>query len=175
MPPKTNVRAPGGKNTAHQRSKPKSLRDVYEDSCRENGVHPNSVFSRMLPEKQGSSLHGDTLDLSRNYLGDRGVVPAMQVLHRCPNVRRVILTENGLRNAGVQAACAIMTRHQGLTSVDFSDNYISQGAAVAIEQLLLENTRIVDVGITNTKFDVDQRLRIKELAATNAATRGVTA
>jgi hypothetical protein len=171
MPPK-NARAPAGKNSSHQRGKvSKSLREIYEEGCREHGVHPNSTFAKLLPVKQGVTIHDDTLDLSRNYLGDRGIIPVAAVVQRCPNVKRLVLSENGLRNNGVKSLSAVLVKHVGITSLDLSDNYISHGALGALEHLLLDNPRVVELSIANTKFEVDARLRLKDLAAANLAKR----
>ena len=149
----------------------KSLRETYEDSCREHAAHPNSVLLKLLPDRQGVGLASDTLDLSRNYVGDRGVMPVLAVCQRSTQLKRLVLVENGLRNAGVINLCAVLAKHPSVTAVDLSSNYISQGAATALAQLLSENPRIVDLGIANTKFDVDARLRLKELTQHNANLR----
>lgn len=168
MPPKAAVK-PGGKSVAPGRSKvAKSLKEVYEDACRDQTVHPNSSFLEKLPDKQGVSVAGDTIDLSKNFVGDRGVGPVMAVIQRCPNLRKVQLCDNGLRNRGVGLVCSALVKHQGVTAIDLSDNFISKGAADFILKLLQDNPKIVEVGIANTRIDVEERLQIKELAAMNA-------
>lgn len=131
-------------------------------------VHPNTVFSKALPDKAGMSLQSDVIDLRRNYIGDKGMIPVLHVVQRCPGIKRLVVTENGLRNAAVEKICAVAGKHPGLTSIDLSDNYISEGAGKALESLLSDTPRIVDVGITNTKIEAEQRLRIKMLAQANA-------
>jgi hypothetical protein len=167
MPPRA-ARAPQGKNTGHTRSKLlKSLRDVYEDSCKERQVHANSSVLSLLPDRQGVALATDTLDVSRNYLGDKGIVPLLHVVERSPALRRLVAAENGLRNNAVKSICAVAAKHPNLREIDLSGNYISEGAAAAILRLLDDNRRLVAVNIEDTKIDVETRVRIKDLLERN--------
>jgi Ran GTPase-activating protein (RanGAP) involved in mRNA processing and transport len=167
MPPKV-ARAPVGKNTAHQRSRvAKSLREVYDDACRDLDVHPNSAVQRLLPEKQGAALASESLDFTNNYVGDKGILPVCAVLQRCPNLKHVSFVKNGLRNAGILALSSALAKHPGVTSLDVSENYISHGAANALVSLLKENPRILKLEFADTKFEVNERLELKELVAAN--------
>eukprot|EP00760_Papus_ankaliazontas_P034943 PhM_4_TR7558/c0_g1_i2/m.3775 len=123
----------------------------------------------MLPEKPGHVLATDSLDLRRNYVGDRGLIPVIAVVQSSPQLRRINFAENGLRNNAVKVMCAAIARHPTITSVDVSDNYISEGAGRALECLLKENPRIVELQFANTKLDVDVRLRLKELITNNVS------
>eukprot|EP00759_Apiculatamorpha_spiralis_P048535 PhF_6_TR4375/c0_g1_i1/m.5904 len=166
---------PSGKPTGNPRGgvsgagkQTKSLRDLYEDACKEVQMSkPNTVFLSMLPDKPGGTLASDTLDLHRNYVGDKGLVPILAVVQRSPQLRKLNFGENGLRNNAIKVMCAALVKHPGVTSIDISDNYISEGAGRALEQLLKDNPRITDLGIANTKIDVDLRLRLKELVTQN--------
>jgi hypothetical protein len=172
MPPKA-ARAPVGKNASHARTSKahKSFREVYDDTCRDKAAHPNSAFQRLLPEKKDVAFPGDVLDLTNNYVGDAGIVPVAAVLERCHSVKQVIVAKNGLRNKGIKALCTALAKHPGVTSLDVSENYISHGAATALESLLMENPRIVHIDFADTKLDVAERLRLKELAAQNASNK----
>jgi hypothetical protein len=46
---------------------------------------------------------------------------------------------------------------------------------VALEQLLQENPRVTSVDFADTKLDVEERLRLKELAAANQTARTASA
>lgn len=156
---------PRGPNNSH--SKQPSLREIYLKSCSENGLHPNSGIIMMLPEKSGAPFYSDTLDVSRNYLGEKGMLPIIAVMAKISGLRSIVARENGLRNKSVQALCEMAAKHASLESIDISDNYISEGAAISIEMLLRSNRRILDVKIQNTKIDVDKRVLIRELLDTN--------
>jgi hypothetical protein len=149
--------------------KGKSLREVYEETCANLKVRPNSTFEEMLPDKPGQVLNTDTLDFSRNYVGDRGMLAVLEIVQRSPQLKRLVVTENGLRNAAIKAIVTVVVKHPGISSLDVSDNYISEGAGKVLEVLLKENPRITELGFSNTKIDVDCRLRLKDLIALNAA------
>lgn len=167
MPPRT-VRAPVGKNTSHPRAKAvKSLKEVYEEQCRERQVHSNSSLLSALPDRQGATFQGEVLDLSRNFLGDKGLVPLISVIERSPAIKSVILSENGLRNNAIKALCHALVNHTGVTSVDVSHNYISEGAGNAILALLKENRKISHFDIQNTKIDAELRVAIKDAQEQN--------
>ena len=130
--------------------------------CRDAEVHPNSVLLHTLPDPpRPGLLLTIRFDLSRNYIGDKGLGPVLQVIQRCPQLKRVILRDNGLRNNAVKQLAATAAKHQGLTSIDVSNNYVSEGAAKALAQLLETHKRIVDIGIAGTKFEADARVRIR--------------
>lgn len=150
----------------------KSLKEIYEDQCRDRQVHVNSSIAASLPERQGAALPTDTLDMSRNYLGDNGIVPLLSVVERNPNLRVVSFVDNGLRNNAVIALCAVAARHPGIRSIDVSGNCISEGAGNALIKLLEDNPRITTLGIRNTRIDVELRVRIKDLLEKNNALSG---
>ena len=167
MPPRT-VRAPAGKNTSHQRTKAaKSLKEVYEDQCRDRHVHSNSSILLSLPDRQGAAINGEVLDVSRNFLGDKGLVPLLAVVERSTTLKNLILTENGLRNNAIKSLCQAIVNHPNIVSVDVSHNYISDGAGTAILALLKENRKIVHFDIQNTKIDPELRVSIKDALEQN--------
>lgn len=145
----------------------KSLRELYDDGCLDARVHPNSVMRAMLPEKVGMSI-GDVLDLSRNYIGDRGMAPVLLVVQKSPGLKTLVLCENGLRNNAIKMLCAVAALHPSLQHIDVSDNYISEGAAFALMHLVEENPRLQSIEMTNTKIAAEHRIRIKDRLAQNA-------
>eukprot|EP00796_Vickermania_ingenoplastis_P009135 gene9135-6422_t len=161
------AKLPRGHNASH--SKQPSLREMYLKSCSENGIHPNSGIVAMLPEKPATPFYSDILDVSNNYLGDKGMLPIIAVASKISGLRSLVIRENGLRNKSVQALCTMALKHPSLEHIDLSDNYISDGAGVSIEMMLRGNRRIVDVVIDNTKIDVEKRVLIRELIDANRA------
>lgn len=159
------TKLPRGHGSGH--SKQQSLREVYLKSCSETGIHPNSGVIAMLPEKPGVPFFSDILDVSHNYLGDKGVLPIIAVAGKISDLRSLILRENGLRNKSVQSLCTMAMKHPTLEHIDLSDNCISTGAGISLESLLRGNRRIVDLIIDNTKIDVEHRVILRELLEVN--------
>ena len=151
----------------------KSLKDLYDDTCKEQHIHANSQLLSSLPDRQGAGLPTDVLDISRNFIGDKGVVPLLQVVQRSTTLKKLVLVENGLRNNAVKQVCAVAAKHPSLTSIDFSDNYISEGAGQAILELVQENHKITYVGVHNTKIGAELRVSIKNRVNANGVENGV--
>lgn len=165
MPPKRPTQPAGGRGVRKATStfaKPRvpSLQETYMRACAEVGLRPNSAVLGLLPEKGGAEFGSVTLDLSRNYVGDKGVAPIFATLQRMPNVRAVVLSENGLRNKGIELLCTSAAQMTQLEFIDVSDNFISDGAAVALERLLMANRHVKDVAFENTKIPVEWRVRL---------------
>lgn len=149
------------------RSNAKSLRALYDEGCVDARVHPNSTLQKLLPTKAGVAI-GDTMDLSRNYIGDKGMGPLLLVIQKSPALRTIILSDNGLRNNSIRMLCAVAASHPSLQHIDLSDNYISEGAGFALLHLIEENRRIKVIEMGNTKIAADLRIRIKDRLAQNA-------
>lgn len=49
----------------------------------------NSQFLALLPDKPGLVVPTDTLDFSANYVGDRGLLAVLEIVHRSPQLRRL--------------------------------------------------------------------------------------
>ena len=130
-------------------------------------MHPNSLLRAQLPDRPGVAL-GEELDLSRNYIGDKGFAPLLLVIQRSPSLQRLVLADNGLRNNAVRMLCAVAAAHPSLHHIDLSDNYISEGAGAALLHLAEENSRITSIEMGNTRIAADQRIRIKDRIAQNA-------
>lgn len=155
-----------GRSSSNRTRQP-SLRELYLKSCAENGLLPNSVIVDLFPDKPGVPFPLEVIDIRSNYLGDRGILPLLATVDHMANLRALVLSQNGIRNKGVEALANCLSRHPTVEYVDISDNYISEGAARSLERLLRCNHRIVDVVIENTKIDVGWRVKLKDLMKAN--------
>ncbi|KEG14312.1 cAMP-dependent protein kinase regulator [Trypanosoma grayi] len=167
MPPRP-TRPMGKKNPKPARPRQLAPRDVYIRACAEAGLNPNSGVLDILSANQGPAGI-ECIDVSRNYLGDKGVLPLLAVVDRCPNLLEIDLSENGLRNNAIRALCSSAVKHPSLQRINVSDNYISEGAAVQLQQLLADSPRVCWLGIDNTKIDVEWRVKLRDLVRANAA------
>lgn len=142
----------------------KSLREFYKEVCVELKVTPNSQFSDMLPGNVGEPLLQEEINLSVNYVGDRGMTAVTKVLAvGCPNIKVLRLKDNGLRNKSVIELAECLRSHSKIELLDLSNNYISTGAGRALEKLLQENGHIRFLNVENTKIDAEIRLRIQDI------------
>ncbi|CAJ1005573.1 putative Leucine Rich repeat [Leishmania naiffi] len=176
MPPIRPAKPPGTKSvrkrgTNHTKTCSPSLQEVYIRSCAELGLRPNSAFTSLLPDKGGVEYPEATLDLSRNYVGDKGIAPILATLEKMPNVRALIFSENGLRNRGVELVCASATNLPHLEFIELSDNFISEGAAVALFRLIEHHSQLQMVVLENTKIPVQWRVKLLDALAEKRSTR----
>jgi hypothetical protein len=132
-----------------------------------HGVTPNSALRNFFSTASLETI--DVLDLHRNYLGDRGILPVLDMLSHCKVLKRVVLSENGIRNNGAIALAQALKAHATVSSVDVSGNQISLGGGKALLELLATNPKIKDIGFANTRIDVQVRLKIKAQLEQNAA------
>ena len=145
----------------------RSLREVYVDGCRDASIHPSSGVLSVLPDRQGVSLPTEVLDMSRNFIGDKGIGPLLLVVQRSPHLTTLVLSENGLRNNAIKMLASVAASHPSIRYLDVSDNYISDGAGAALLQLVEENANIAEIRMVNTKIPVEFRVRINDRIANN--------
>lgn len=165
MPPRP-VKPSGKKSGKAARVRHIAPRDVYIKACAEVGLNPNSAVVEFFSMNPVPSTI-ERIDLGQNYVGDKGVVPLMAVVDRCQNLREINLSENGLRNKAIAVLCNSAVKHPSLQSINISDNYISEGAAVHLQHLLETNPRVCELGIDNTKIEVEWRVKLRDLVRAN--------
>mmetsp|Transcript_5796 Transcript_5796/g.8522 ORF Transcript_5796/g.8522 Transcript_5796/m.8522 type:complete len:145 (+) Transcript_5796:55-489(+) len=138
-----------------------TLRDLYLTVCKKERVTPNSIVQKMLPA-DSAEYPEDELDLSQNYLGDRGFAAFCDILPEL-RIHKLSVRHNGLRNKAVVKLCDVLKEHETIEAIDLSDNFISTGAGVAIVELLRANKVIKAVILEHTKIDAKMRVTIENL------------
>lgn len=114
-------------------------RAIYLQECEQRKVRVNSDVVRMLPASAANATwaHIQTLDLSRNCLGRRGMLPVLAVIRMCPNLRVLDLSDNYLSNDFVLELCATLKESSPhLTTLNLSRNPISYPAGKALLRLI---------------------------------------
>eukprot|EP00756_Hemistasia_phaeocysticola_P028325 Hpha_TRINITY_DN16169_c1_g8::TRINITY_DN16169_c1_g8_i1::g.4825::m.4825 len=126
-----------------------SARDVYVALCKELKLRVNSNLVGVLPTTP-DEFSIESLDLSTNMVGPRGVVPVIEIARLSPKLKKVDFRDNYLDNPSVRAISLGLKNHPGLESIDFSRNPISWTAGMAILELVTNNTMIQEVGLEGT-------------------------
>ena len=135
-----------------------TLRDLYHSHCAVLGVKPNSVLSRQLAGESGEGL--TTLDVSKNYLGERGFQAFLQVVAEAVELVTLRLAGNGLTNDAVASLCRVAGAHPALRVIDLSNNPLSLPAATAVVAMLRKNVRVVSVVVAETFIEDRAKLKI---------------
>eukprot|EP01012_Entosiphon_sulcatum_P023562 TRINITY_DN2863_c0_g1_i3.p1 TRINITY_DN2863_c0_g1~~TRINITY_DN2863_c0_g1_i3.p1 ORF type:complete len:218 (-),score=43.99 TRINITY_DN2863_c0_g1_i3:79-732(-) len=117
----------------------------YITKCKELGIKTNSALVQQL---QAPEL--TTLDLNSNYLGTKGLQAALAALSESTTVHTVKLRDNQIDNNGVTIICDLLKNHPSVTSVDLSNNPISQLAARHLLALIQTNHLIIDMKLDGT-------------------------
>eukprot|EP01028_Stygiella_incarcerata_P011338 TRINITY_DN6360_c0_g1_i1.p1 TRINITY_DN6360_c0_g1~~TRINITY_DN6360_c0_g1_i1.p1 ORF type:complete len:217 (+),score=86.11 TRINITY_DN6360_c0_g1_i1:142-792(+) len=130
----------------------------YVELCERNSVTPNSYLLQLFETHELHEI--DVVDLSHNYIGDRGVLPLLEILGQCQKLKKLILKENGLRNNAAIAIAHAFLDHPSLTSIDLSGNQISATGGKALLELLQTNRSIKELDFTKNRIDVQIRLKL---------------
>jgi Ca2+-binding EF-hand superfamily protein len=154
-----------------------SARDVYALLCKRSGCDPVSAVTSLLPDKSGV---WDTteLDLSRSYVGHRGVVPLTELCKLLHKLQTLNLSNNFLTNKSVWHVCKMATFHPTLSKINLSRNDISWTAGMCVLELVSRNPVVQFVDISQTLIKpavaegITSQIRRNSLAGSRHHRRG---
>lgn len=109
---------------------------AYEDACLLRQVRPNPGVRDALAVACDGALSDAACNFSGLPLGDRGLVPALLALARCPGLRRVGLADCSLRGASAEMLAELVRWHPLLEELDLRDNALPPDAGLALLQAL---------------------------------------
>ena len=104
-----------------------SLRSVYLYYCKEYRSKPNSTLFRSLSDAPGDFTLAH-LDCTGNFIGDKGLLPLLEVVRLCASCTRLSLPDNGIKNSGVECLVHMVLEHPALRELDLSNNRLTLGA-----------------------------------------------
>lgn len=81
-------------------------------------LHSASAIGRIV----GNNFHFAFVNLSRNLLGDQGVVTLVTLLANCVNLVHLDVSSNDISPVGAQQALSVLSSHKSLTSLDLSSH-----------------------------------------------------
>lgn len=109
---------------------------AYEDACLLRQVRPNPSVRDALAVACDGALSDAACNFSGLPLGDRGLVPALLALARCPGLRRVGLADCSLRGASAKMLAELVRWHPSLEELDLRNNALPPDAGLALLQAL---------------------------------------
>jgi serine/threonine protein kinase len=122
-------------------------RILYLRKCTAMGVKPNSGIERLLTEATESVT---VIDLSKNYVGARGLMALLDVVENNHTVEALVLGNNGANNQVVERLCTMLRTHPSITSVNLNHNPISHLAGRMILYAIQVNPRIITLSLEGT-------------------------
>eukprot|EP00756_Hemistasia_phaeocysticola_P066481 Hpha_TRINITY_DN9256_c0_g1::TRINITY_DN9256_c0_g1_i1::g.28746::m.28746 len=153
-----------------------SLKELYQRECAKLRVKPNSGVLRLLPvlpvPAPSVGLGGKPLgqlDLSDNFLGDKGLQALLPLLQKLPELEELGLAHNGLQNRGVHALVEELRSHPSIRALDLSHNRISRSAGKELVTLIAANPRVQRITLDGTRIDEALKARIQRRLTANAA------
>ncbi|KAJ9467877.1 Calpain-type cysteine protease ADL1 [Diplonema papillatum] len=138
-----------------------SVQDVYRLRCKELGCKANSLLLKELPSAPDKFTLVKSLDLSKNFVGPKGLLPVLEIVKVSPCLHHLDLRDNQLTNQCVSNVADVLQAHKGIVSLDLSSNPITISAGKAILELVRVNTQIKEVGLDGTAVR-DMQLRAVE-------------
>ena len=104
-----------------------SQRSVYIYYCKEYKTKPNSVLFKSLADNPGD-FSATEIDCTGNFIGDKGLLPLLEVVRLCSQCTSLILPENGVKNSGVECIVHVALEHPSLRDLNLANNRITLGA-----------------------------------------------
>ncbi|KEG06683.1 putative regulatory subunit of protein kinase a-like protein [Trypanosoma grayi] len=151
---------------------------LFLDACRKEGVkQPNTIlmdFFRSNP----SPAQIEEIDLSNNYIGNRGILAVLTVIESLPAFRffncsnqklyNTDLSDDSVRgNATVDRIVEVFKVHPTANALDMSHNPVSNYAGRKLLVLTQVNRRICRIELNDTRVDFDLRKRITQQCEKN--------
>lgn len=112
-----------------------SLREVYKKRCADLQCAANSAVVKVLSDVPDDFTSLTSLDLSRNFLGTKGVVPLLDVVECAKALRSLDFRHQELGNEAVAIICARLRGHPSLQKLNMSDNPITLAVAADLLEL----------------------------------------
>ncbi|KEG14644.1 calpain-like cysteine peptidase [Trypanosoma grayi] len=116
-----------------------SLREIYERKCTELQCRKNSAICHVLSNVPDEFNSLTLIDLSKNFLGPKGILPLLEIIRCCRNIRTLDLREQQLDNDAIDALCLALRQHPSVVRINLTDNPLTMSAGTSLLQLAKTN------------------------------------
>jgi|EP00670_Eutreptiella_braarudii_P005213 CRP-like cAMP-binding protein/septum formation inhibitor MinC len=143
----------------------------YLTKCKEHNIKkPNKEVIDQLEEAQGFE-ELESLDLSRNYVGNKGMLAIMEVIAKCKNFSTLVVGQHNAElssdNEFVDKIMQVAAAHPSMTSIDFMGNPVTAYGAKKLLDLARENEQILYLHLDDDELDQKLKIRIREALEAN--------
>lgn len=154
---------------------------LFVHACNNAGVKtPNPQLVKFFQENDIYENIKE-IDISRNYVGNRGILSLLEMVKVLPNCRSLNLSDQKIYNTDLSDSsvkgnftierivdvCAV---HPTISSLNLSSNPISNFAGRKLLSLAKTNQRICRIDVSNTHIDFDLRNCISQQCQANTVT-----
>eukprot|EP00756_Hemistasia_phaeocysticola_P044643 Hpha_TRINITY_DN18438_c0_g1::TRINITY_DN18438_c0_g1_i1::g.165351::m.165351 len=143
-----------------------SCSQIYEMECERLKVRPNPRMMDQMPKTPGSyTVH--ELNAVSNYLGDVGVTALLGVIEVNKALRKIKLSENGIRSETAKALVTVLRGCHNVISLDLSGNkHLALDVGTCCLSLTKENQNMMHLSLNKTSVsrslqeNIEKQLRI---------------
>jgi hypothetical protein len=142
-----------------------SCRSVYLYYCKQYETKPKPQVRLALPDTPNDFTMEELILNETTLIGNKGLLPVLEVVRLNTHMKSLSVIGNGIKNTGVEWLVHTALDHPSLTSIDLSDNRVTNAAGTVLNYLAQRNPRVVDINISNTRIDeqlkqhIDLRLK----------------
>lgn len=129
-----------------------SLQEIYAKKCEDLECRKNSIIFNSLPTKPNIFDTLNAVDISKNFLGPKGMRPLLEVIRCCSNLKYLDLRDQQMTKEVVDELCAVLLNHPTVIRVNLSDNPLTIAAGAALSELAKSNTVIEQIILENTQI-----------------------
>lgn len=152
---------------------------LYTMACKNQGVKkPNPQLVKFFTETEPIAEDIEDIDLTGNYVGNRGILAVCDVVEKLPNFRSLNLSGQNLYNtdlsedsvkgnATMDRVVDVLKAHTNATALDVSKNPVSNYVGRKLLGLAQLNPKICRITVDDTRIDFDLRRRISSQCEKN--------
>lgn len=149
-----------------------SPREVYEVECAKFNCKKNSAICNFLSERPDDFKSISVIDLSKNFVGPKGVLPLLEVVRLCENLELLNLCGQQLDKNAIDALCLVLRSHPTVIHLNLSANPLSMSAGTSLLLLAKDNPLIQHINLTDSFIKPSVLLAINAQLERNREYRG---
>merc|ERR1719160_775589 len=143
----------GDLKVAWHRTMLRTSEKEYKATCHKINAKPNSQISTMLHEEPRCFENMVDIDLSGNFLGERGFLAILPVINANTIFTSLNFSQNGLRNEAVAHLVDMLLRDQHSNrqlKLNLSRNPISEAGIAALTELANKHPGVTEINLWRT-------------------------
>eukprot|EP01012_Entosiphon_sulcatum_P064292 TRINITY_DN93077_c0_g1_i1.p1 TRINITY_DN93077_c0_g1~~TRINITY_DN93077_c0_g1_i1.p1 ORF type:complete len:358 (-),score=55.67 TRINITY_DN93077_c0_g1_i1:83-1156(-) len=123
-------------------------RDIYTHRCKAHNCRVNSGVTKLLASATPAEF--TEIDFTQNMLGSKGLLPVLDVLRLCNNLKKLTVRDNYLDNGAIHKLAEALKTHPAVTFLDVGCNPVSWTAGMSLLDLVTCNPQIRTVLMDDT-------------------------
>lgn len=145
-----------------------SCAQVYRHYCAQYRMRANAAVLRRLSDKADDFTMA-RLVLTDAYIGNKGLLPVIEVARLCPQLLELNLAGNGIATEGIEWLVEMAVTHPTLHNIDLSRNpHVTLAAARMLEYLVGQNGRMCTLSLADTNITEGYKKRVQAVVHANA-------